>query len=185
MQVGVLVVTTASNKGPGPSTVHDDVPWLLTVGASTVDRSLMVTVATEDVYEGNDIAFGQSLADRQRLTTVRLDVVHDLLFSNDEDHANCMHLEDEIPVSYIDGGFLKAYAFSPNPKAAIDFTRGTVVGAIVAPTMAFLSSRGPSRHFPAIPKSDLLVPGVRDTVPSGDSPMYIGFMTKTDIFSVQ
>uniref|UniRef100_A0A0D9X3L0 Uncharacterized protein n=1 Tax=Leersia perrieri TaxID=77586 RepID=A0A0D9X3L0_9ORYZ len=45
-----------------------------------------------------DIAFGQSLADRQYLTKVQPDVKRDLLFSNDGHRANCVYPEDELPV---------------------------------------------------------------------------------------
>lgn len=36
---GVVVVASAGNDGPFPSTVANSAPWILTVGASTIDRS--------------------------------------------------------------------------------------------------------------------------------------------------
>jgi subtilisin family serine protease len=36
---GVTVVFSAGNKGPGADTVRNAVPWVLTVAASTIDRS--------------------------------------------------------------------------------------------------------------------------------------------------
>ena len=42
---GIVVVTSAGNSGPEPSTVSNVAPWLITVGASTMDRDFTSYVA--------------------------------------------------------------------------------------------------------------------------------------------
>jgi subtilisin family serine protease len=220
MRAGVLVVAAAGNGGPSPSTVHNDAPWLLTVGAGTVDRSLAAGVELDDTTEVN----GQSLTNRQWQAANRPVLQHEVLYRQEGDRPNCVYPEDELPelvpdrvvicqaggemtgknledlksnnasaiilvdkevfghtgmvmemagmentytpllqVTYEDGGILKSFAsYSPRkPMVLIDFNRGTVVGgATPAPTVAFLSARGPSRYYPAILKPDVLAPGI-------------------------
>ncbi|KAM3271023.1 subtilisin-like protease [Capsicum chacoense] len=51
---GILVSCSASNNGPYDSTLSNEAPWILTVGASTLDRKLKATVklGNQKVFEG-------------------------------------------------------------------------------------------------------------------------------------
>ncbi|CAN0840921.1 Subtilisin-like protease 1 [Linum grandiflorum] len=57
IQSGVFVSCSAGNRGPDSSSLVNDAPWILTVGASTIDRDIRTTVTL-----GNNEQFhGQSL----------------------------------------------------------------------------------------------------------------------------
>ncbi|CAM0913600.1 unnamed protein product [Alopecurus aequalis] len=57
VQKGVVVVASAGNSGPQPGSVSNLAPWILTVGASTMDRSFPAHVTF-----GNTTIKGQSLS---------------------------------------------------------------------------------------------------------------------------
>lgn len=61
----VLVSCSAGNSGPGPSTAVNIAPWILTVGASTIDRDFPATVVLGDgrVFRGVSLYYGESLPD--------------------------------------------------------------------------------------------------------------------------
>ncbi|KAJ0716233.1 putative tripeptidyl-peptidase II [Helianthus annuus] len=57
IQKGIFVSCSAGNAGPVNASLANEAPWILTVGASTVDRSIRATV-----YLGNkDLLDGESL----------------------------------------------------------------------------------------------------------------------------
>ncbi|GAU24959.1 hypothetical protein TSUD_311940 [Trifolium subterraneum] len=54
---GILVVCSAGNAGPRYSTVTNDAPWILTVGATTIDRSLQSNI----VLGNNKVVKGEAI----------------------------------------------------------------------------------------------------------------------------
>ncbi|KAL3645618.1 hypothetical protein CASFOL_010798 [Castilleja foliolosa] len=54
VQKGIFVSCSAGNNGPTNQTIENVAPWILTVGASTIDRKLRVTatLGTNEVIEG-------------------------------------------------------------------------------------------------------------------------------------
>ncbi|KAK1305545.1 Subtilisin-like protease SDD1 [Acorus calamus] len=57
IQKGIVVSCAGGNNGPNAQTVSNDAPWILTVGASSLDRSIRSTVRLGD---GTEI-FGETL----------------------------------------------------------------------------------------------------------------------------
>lgn len=64
-QHGVLVSCSAGNSGPGPYTAVNIAPWILTVGASTIDREFPADVVVGDgrVFGGVSLYSGDPLVD--------------------------------------------------------------------------------------------------------------------------
>lgn len=66
-QHGVVVSCSAGNSGPGPYTSVNIAPWILTVGASTIDREFPADVVLGDgrVFGGVSLYYGDSLPDNK------------------------------------------------------------------------------------------------------------------------
>ena len=85
---GIFVSASAGNGGPGPFTVRNVAPWLMTVGAGTVDRKF-----TLGVILGNGKEFyGQSLYSGRPLSngSVPLIVGADAALTNQADAKLCI-----------------------------------------------------------------------------------------------
>uniref|UniRef100_A0A0E0KFC7 Subtilisin-like protease n=1 Tax=Oryza punctata TaxID=4537 RepID=A0A0E0KFC7_ORYPU len=80
---GITVVCAAGNRGPEPSTVSNDAPWLLTVAAGSVDRSFSTTVRL-----GNgELVAGQALAQQPNSSSSSRSS-YPLLFSEKQPKCN-------------------------------------------------------------------------------------------------
>lgn len=51
IQKGVFVSCSAGNSGPFDTTLSNEAPWILTVGASTIDRNIRATAVLGDIEE--------------------------------------------------------------------------------------------------------------------------------------
>ncbi|XP_065865370.1 subtilisin-like protease SBT1.4 [Euphorbia lathyris] len=62
---GVVVSCSAGNTGPNPNTAVNVAPWILTIGASTVDREFRadVVLGNGKTYSGFSLYTGEPLAD--------------------------------------------------------------------------------------------------------------------------
>ncbi|KAJ4848292.1 hypothetical protein Tsubulata_017965, partial [Turnera subulata] len=72
IQKGAFVSCAAGNSGPEGKSLSNDAPWILTVGASTVDREIRATVVL-----GNNAEFdGQSFYQPQNFSSALLPLVY-------------------------------------------------------------------------------------------------------------
>ncbi|GLJ22463.1 hypothetical protein SUGI_0422970 [Cryptomeria japonica] len=91
VQNGVLVVGAASNTGPKIGTVQNEAPWLLTVGASTIDRAFhgMITLGDGQVVKGT------SMYTKEFSTSQNFEIIF-----------GSICLEDSLNSTYIRGNIL-------------------------------------------------------------------------------
>ncbi|KAH6832058.1 hypothetical protein C2S53_005511 [Perilla frutescens var. hirtella] len=67
MEKGIFVSCSAGNKGPSYWTTSNEAPWILTVGASTIDRNLRATV----VLGNGEILGGESAFQPRNFSSTR------------------------------------------------------------------------------------------------------------------
>lgn len=85
---GIFVSASAGNSGPGPFTVRNVAPWLMTVGAATVDRqfTLGVRLGNGQVFEGQSMYSGRRLSNG----SVPLILGADATLTNQADSTLCI-----------------------------------------------------------------------------------------------
>ncbi|PHU28312.1 hypothetical protein BC332_00405 [Capsicum chinense] len=180
MERGILLSCAAGNAGPSRSSVRNTAPWILTVGASTVDRNIKVTVklGNREEFEGESI-YSPKISILRFFTLFNAgggapnvgkgQVVKDvggvgmIVINKKEDGVTKsadVHVLPALDVSATDGSKIPAYINSTsNPIAMITF-QGTIIGDKNAPIVASFSSRGPSKVSQGILKPDIIGPGV-------------------------
>ncbi|KAF2298929.1 hypothetical protein GH714_029193 [Hevea brasiliensis] len=186
IQKGIFVSCSAGNSGPDNSSLSNEAPWILTVGASTVDRAIRATVLLGNNAELN----GESLYQPKDFPSTLLPLVYAGANGN-ESSALCLEVKanggaamivmnDELDgfvttaslhvlpashVSYVAGSAIKAYINSSSSPTATILFKGTVVGLPEAPQVAEFSSRGPSVASPGVLKPDIIGPGTSMSCP--------------------
>ncbi|XP_024995381.1 subtilisin-like protease SBT1.2 [Cynara cardunculus var. scolymus] len=133
IQKGIFVSCSAGNCGPFKARLSNVGPWILTVGASNLDRKIRTTVNL-----GNDkLLNGESL------------------YQPKNSHQKLM------PLVY--PGEKGDYRAATCRRGSLDATillRGTILGIKSAPEVTCFSSRGPNLASPGILKPDIIGPGV-------------------------
>ena len=84
VEKGIFVSCAAGNSGPYSGSLNNEAPWVLTVGASTMDRSIRVTIKLGDGQELN----GESVFQPDNFTSAMLPLVRPPTF--DSDMTNCI-----------------------------------------------------------------------------------------------
>ncbi|KAK6117128.1 hypothetical protein DH2020_049173 [Rehmannia glutinosa] len=183
---GIFVSAAAGNRGPTLGTIENGAPWMLTVGASTIDRKIRATA----VLGNNEELDGQSTFQPADFpTTLNADVQGKIVLCEigggigriakgeavRDAGGAAMILINQLPqgystdsdshvlpathLSYADGLRIKAYLNSTSsPTATISF-KGTIIGDDRAPAVASFSARGPNLPSPGILKPDIIGPG--------------------------
>ncbi|KAJ4899809.1 Subtilase family protein [Raphanus sativus] len=184
---GIPVVSSASNEGPKAQTVANAAPWLLTVAATTLDRSFPTkitlgnkqTLFGESLFTGPEISAGLAYWDSESDDSVDVKGRIVLVFDFDTIYqvakkgvagVICAEHPDDIvdrchafPCIYTDyelgTDILQYIRTTRSPTARISGAT-TLTGLPATTKVAAFSSRGPNSVSPAILKPDIAAPGV-------------------------
>ncbi|KAE8795138.1 Subtilisin-like protease [Hordeum vulgare] len=83
---GIVVVCTGGNEGPDSHSVSNDAPWLLTVGASSVDRSFDIDVSLSNGKRIHGEGLSQVAKPRSKM--------HPLLYS--QERGKCDYMGNHV-----------------------------------------------------------------------------------------
>ncbi|KAL3520962.1 hypothetical protein ACH5RR_019111 [Cinchona calisaya] len=171
MENGILVSCSAGNSGPLSRTLSKVAPRILTVGASTTDRKIIVTA-----FLGNNEEFdGESLYQPENSPCTYFALFYAGWNASDifsEYSSSGSMNNSEIPGKivpmlmssrqhiYVDGVKVLNYINSTKSTAAAISFKGTIIGDNHAPTVALFSARGPGQASPGILKPDIIGPGI-------------------------
>ncbi|XP_057969305.1 subtilisin-like protease SBT3.9 [Malania oleifera] len=135
---GITVVTSAGNSGPIPQRVISNAPWLITVAASTIDRSFLtqITLGNNQTLVGQSIYSGEKMNKFYPLVT-------------GEDVASSDAYED---AKYCEVGALNATLVEG--KAVLCFQAYNQSSATIA-LRAVLEAKGAAVIFAQYPSKDV------------------------------
>ncbi|KAJ0102714.1 hypothetical protein Patl1_05770 [Pistacia atlantica] len=192
---GVMVIASAGNSGPLPSTAINTAPWISTVGASTIDRTFVSTVLLGNgkAFQGSGIslsnlshskiyplAFGKDIATNLSVVSQARSCSGGSLDPRKIAGRIAVCITSNSTVSYETMILAKAKG---NPTATI-LPTVEVPRYKPAPIVASFSSRGPGPLTGNILKPDVTAPGVAilaAIVPFGEKPADYGFMSGTSM----
>ncbi|KAI3756478.1 hypothetical protein L1987_56299 [Smallanthus sonchifolius] len=153
IQKGIFVACAAANRGPSNTMLSNEAPWILTVGASTIDRKIVASVSLGNkvVLEGESLFQPKDFPKHICLwcTPGRTAIDGDSTFPD-------VHVLPTSHVGYKEGVAIKTYISSTEFPTATLLFRGTVIRIDSAPAVTYFSSRGPSMQSPGILKPDII-----------------------------
>ncbi|KAH9774825.1 subtilisin-like protease SBT3.6 [Citrus sinensis] len=179
---GITVVSSAGNDGPVAQTIVNTAPWIITVGATTIDRAFPTAITLgnhqvlwvyNDCRQGSlnaTLAAGKiilcfSRPDTQDIQSAAISVtqaggvglIYAQFHTDGLDSCNLIHC---IKVNYEVGTQILSYIRRARSPIAKLSSPETVIGDLVSPRVASFSSRGPNSMSPAVLKPDIVAPGV-------------------------
>ncbi|KAF0887942.1 hypothetical protein E2562_005649 [Oryza meyeriana var. granulata] len=159
MRKGIFVSLAAGNSGPFSSTLSNEEPWVLTVGASTIDRQMEALVKL-----GKIVACEHTTSAATIGRVVKDTGGSGLILLGQENSGHTTFSDPNVlPGCYVDSpdaAAIKQYINSSNNPTALIIFNGTSLGKAQAPVVAYFSSCGPSTASPGILKPDIIGPGV-------------------------
>ncbi|KAH6755771.1 hypothetical protein C2S53_010033 [Perilla frutescens var. hirtella] len=100
VQKGVFVSCSAGNNGPSYETLENEAPWILTVGASTIDRKIVSTLSLPN----NEEIVGEAFFQPKDFSTMPFPLVY--LEFCDSKSLNQTNVKGKIVVCEMGGGTL-------------------------------------------------------------------------------
>ncbi|CAN8325514.1 unnamed protein product [Cochlearia groenlandica] len=179
---GISVVAAGGNDGPNAQTVVNVAPWVLTVGATTLDRSFPTkftlgnnqTFFVESLYTGPEISTGLAFFGQESDNNIDLKGKTVLIYDK-EDQIAGKGVVGVIFATNPEDALTNTSFFSVDIELGTDIlqyirtTRSPTVRISAATTLTGLPSttkvagfscRGPNYLSPAILKPDIAAPGV-------------------------
>ncbi|KAJ6776766.1 PEPTIDASE S8 [Salix koriyanagi] len=181
---GITVVASAGNSGPSAGTVSNVAPWLITVGASTMDRSFTIYVALGNRKHLKGASLSEKTLPAEKFYPLISAADAKIADQSEEDALLCKpgtldptKVKGKILVclrgengrvdkghqALLAGGYGEAVFsylnFTKEPMAFLSNVR-TELATKPAPFMASFSSRGPNIIEESILKPDITAPGV-------------------------
>ncbi|KAK8642541.1 hypothetical protein V6N13_011881 [Hibiscus sabdariffa] len=154
MEKGVLVLSSAGNNWSHLGTLHNGIPWVMTVAAGTTNRSFPGIVS---LGNGKTIT-GWTLFPANALVQ-DLALIQAHCYPTPPVGSSYVTIPVLLKLNTEDAPALIKYVTSnKDAKASIKFQQ-TSLGTKPAPAVASNSSRGPSPSCPGILKPDIMAPG--------------------------
>ncbi|KAM3754865.1 hypothetical protein ACB098_03G197100 [Castanea mollissima] len=176
LKKGVFVSTSAGNRGPLLGTLHNGIPWVLTVAAGTMDRDYngVVTLGNGVQLLGSSLYIGKWNSSSNKIPIVFFDALVAAVFITNVTDLE-FYIRTPFPTIYLNmknGETVKDYikTSKSNPKASLEFKK-TTLGIKPSPRVSSYSSKGPSISCSFVLKPDIMAPVARE----GSSFLYSKF----------